>query len=100
MSKKTVKIENKEIIFGDGSKSKYGNLIKSCIESASSDGLTIGQMRNRFEIVDRIEKEFEKKEIIIDYNDYEKIVEMVRKMRWAINNRKLVEFENYLKKML
>ena len=91
-----MKLENKKVKVL-GQEITYFQLIAQCLEATALEGVTIGQMRDKMKVLDKLEEE--KVEIIED--ELEKIIlPAVNGMKWSIINQELISFGDYLNNLL
>lgn len=86
-----VKIENKEVEI-KGSKTDYKDLLKACNDQTPEKGFTLAEMKNRLRISDALDKEV----IELEDADFSNLKTLVNNMSWAIADKALVDFVEYI----
>jgi len=79
-------------------KAKYTDLLFFVVNRPVSQGMTIKEMKNQFELLDAIEKAED--EIILTKEQLKKVVEEVNKVSWTIVHKDIVTFAEKLEKSL
>ena len=89
-----VKIENKEIEI-KGSKTDYKDLLKACNDQTPERGFSVTEMKNRLRISDALDKE----NIELEDSDFTNLKSLVNSMSWAVADKALVDFVEYINEL-
>lgn len=76
---------------------KYSDLLKLCLETASSQGTNVGDMRMRIKLLDKLEK-IEDGKMIFEDTEFDRIKSIYASFTWRIVHKDLVNLEDELNK--
>jgi len=90
-------MENKNVIINNQTTS-YFELAISCLKSNATRGITIGQMRDQIKIIDLLEDSQNAivRDISLTPSQLSIIIKSVEEMQWAVMDRNLVDFYDYI----
>ena len=102
MRDKQIKFENKKVEFKSiGQKTNYFEMAKACLEAVKPDGITTGGMRTIFKAIDKLEmNEAQNSSANLTKTELQAILNSEKTMPWQIVDRQIVEFEDYLQKLI
>jgi hypothetical protein len=89
-------IENRKVIIANAQMT-YRELIKAVCEKAPENGFTLAEMRERNRILDAIHKESDK--YPLEDADYEKLKNLVLNMSWAVFDKEIIVFSEYIERL-
>jgi len=100
--KEQIKFENKKVEFKIIKQStNYFEMAKACLEAVKPEGITTGGMRIIFKTIDKLEMNEGKNDSVkLSKAEIQAILNSEKSMPWNIVDRQIVEFEDYLQKLL
>lgn len=82
---------------GAKSNPKYVDLCKTAIASIPAQGLDIGEVTKRVNLVEKLDKVKEKEASFnIENDEYSVLVDAIKKTRWLAVSREIVDFSEYI----
>ncbi len=82
--------KDEQIVIKDKS-SSYSELLLACVNNTPKEGFTVEEMRARSRIIDAVEQNTDGK-IKLEDADYQKALNCVNTMRWAVLDKQIVKF--------
>ncbi len=97
----SVIIENRETAikfnFEEGERNgTYADLIKMVVTARKAQGLTIGEMKKNFALLDHLDKFVKAPEITVEKADMKFIQQLLPSIQWPLSHRDMIGFEEYL----
>jgi hypothetical protein len=84
-----------ELVIEKDKQATYADLLKICVNWAAPEGgFTVEQMKERIRLSDVIEAWWN--ELDFEDSDYTNLIQLVKETKWAIVNKEIIEFSDYI----
>jgi len=90
-------IETKITVGENATPMTYADLLKVCLGAASSEGITIGDMRNRIKILDKLENPGKTMELTTE--EVLLVKGVVANFKWAVMHKDLIGFGEHIESL-
>ena len=88
----------KTSILKDGkSKLTYFDILSNVLEKVPANGLTLAEMKNDFELLDKLNNKEEN--AVLNGDEYDRLSALIDDTRWSVKHRDLIEFDSYFKSL-